>query len=557
MKKITFTVLSLLLVLVVVVAFTNCNDAPALSSSLSLRFAPETKARTLEPTLDLNEATLTYDISGTGPNGEEFSEMGITAGTKELKNLVPGVWTVIAKGRNIDNIIIVQSEPTAINLKNGNNELTLSLLPLAGTGTFNLGLSWPVDSIDSPVIVATLTPDGGTPVILDFTISGLSASIAPLTLARGYYTLSVKLNDATYGGYLVWSKVEEALIYADADTSKNWVLVKETDMHPQPLQNLGLTLNVDTKSPIEMLLSGVTSDLTYGTDMTVTASGTPVPTTWKWFLNADELVGQTTSSVTLGADLDEKTLHTLTVIGRKGDIAGSTDAIFRVGVAPIIIDPVDLKTAGNYVILAQSGITGGAGSTIVGDIGASPVTSTAITGFSLALDPSGLFSTSEFVTGSVFASDYVSPTPTTLNQAVLDSDAAYAEAATRVSLDVVNDLDGEIGGKTLVPGLYSWTSAVSINTNLTLDGPANGVWIFQIAGSLTEATNIHVNLSGGALPENIFWQVGGGVTLGANAHMEGVVLSETAIVLGQGATVKGRLYAKTAVTLDASTVTQP
>ena len=66
-----------------------------------------------------------------------------------------------------------------------------------------------------------------------------------------------------------------------------------------------------------------------------------------------------------------------------------------------------------------------------------------------------------------------------------------------------------------------------------------------------------VLLAGGALAENIFWQVEGGVLLGAGAHIEGVVLSGTSIALGAGASAHGRLLAKTAVTLDTSTVTQP
>jgi hypothetical protein len=301
----------------------------------------------------------------------------------------------------------------------------------------------------------------------------------------------------------------------------------------------------------------VISELAFDTDMTVTASGVPMPTSFKWFLDGTVLADQTISSVTLGAGLAGDTIHTLTVIGRSDDIAGSADATFRIGAAPIIIAAVDLKSAGDYVILAQTGISGNATTSVVGDIGASPVTAAAITGFSLAIDSSGTFSTSTLVTGSVFASDYLEPTPANLSLAVLDSDAAYNEAATRTHAEVVDTLGIEIGSMNLAPGLYSWASAVSISTNLTIEGPANGVWIFQIDGALTQAASIQVILAGNALPENVFWQVGGGVSLGAGAHMEGIVLSGTGIALGAGASVDGRLYAKTAVTLDASTVTQP
>ncbi|PKL13408.1 MAG: hypothetical protein CVV52_06080 [Spirochaetae bacterium HGW-Spirochaetae-8] len=557
MKKIPLTLLSLLLIFVLGVAFTNCklDEPPVLNATLSLRFTSDAEARTLTPDA-LNLTVSTYDISGTGPNGAVFLVEGITTDTYLLVDLVPGTWTVVAKGKNIDGIIIVQSAATVIELNSATETVTLSLLPIEGSGTFSLDLSWPADKIVTPGIIAVLTPDVGDPITLDFTITGTSATIVPLTLARGYYELTLKLTDATYDSYLVWSKVETVLIFAATTTSENWVLIA-SDMNEATPQDMGLIIETDTKSPIEMVLSGVSAELAYDTDMTVTASGTPVPTSWKWFLDGDVMVGETTSSVIVGTGLVENTLHTLTVIGRNGDIAGSADATFRIGAAPIIILPVDLKTAGNYVILAQSAVSGNVGTSVVGDIGASPVTAAAITGFTLVLDPSGVFSTSTLVTGSVFAADYTEPTPSALTQAVIDSNAAYTEASTRTSSYVVNDLLGEIGGMTLAPGLYSWASAVSITTDVILNGPANGVWIFQITGSLTEAANAQVLLTGAALPENVFWQVEGGVLLGANAHIEGVVLSGTSIALGAGASANGRLLAKTAVTMDTSTVTQP
>ena len=558
MKKITSMVVSLLLILLVALTFTNCNmnNAPIPKSSLTIKFTPDAESRTLKPDT-LNLAVSTYDLNGIGPNGAVFSITGITSETYTMENLVPGEWSVIAKGKNADGIVIVQSAETMITLNSAANSLPLTLLPILGTGTFALDLSWPADMVGSPEIIATLTPDGGESIPLTFVIAGTTASVAPLTLDRGYYELSVKLINKSFDEYLVWSKVETVLLFAGATTSEKWNLVT-TDMNAPTPQNLGLVLTVKTKSPIEMELSEVPAVLAYDTSMTVTASGSPVPETWKWYLDGDVLVGQTASTVTIGIGLAEKTLHTLTVIGRIGDVAGSTDVTFRIGDVPIVIDPVDLLTAGSYVILAQTAVSGNASTSVTGNIGVSPVTSTAITGFALVLDSTlGTFSTSTLVNGSVFASDYVEPTKTNLTQAVLDSDAAYEQANSRVEASAVNNLTGEIGGMKLPPGLYAWTSAVSISTNLTLEGPASGVWIFQIDGSLTQAASIEVLLSGGALPQNVFWQVGGGVSLGAGAHLEGVVLSGTGIALGAGASVDGRLFAKTAVTLDAATVTEP
>ncbi len=66
-----------------------------------------------------------------------------------------------------------------------------------------------------------------------------------------------------------------------------------------------------------------------------------------------------------------------------------------------------------------------------------------------------------------------------------------------------------------------------------------------------------VILSGGALPQNIFWQVSGAVTMGASTHFEGIILGKTGITLGSLASINGRLLAQTAVVLDATTVTVP
>ncbi|MDO8462550.1 MAG: ice-binding family protein, partial [Deltaproteobacteria bacterium] len=90
-------------------------------------------------------------------------------------------------------------------------------------------------------------------------------------------------------------------------------------------------------------------------------------------------------------------------------------------------------------------------------------------------------------------------------------------------------------------------------------GGPNDVWIFQIAGDLTQANGKSVNLAGGAQAKNIFWQVSGGtgVTIGTTAHLEGTILAAKAINLNTGASVNGRLLAQTAVALDHNTVVKP
>lgn len=208
-----------------------------------------------------------------------------------------------------------------------------------------------------------------------------------------------------------------------------------------------------------------------------------------------------------------------------------------------------LGTAGLYKILAKTGISNVPTSMVIGDMGLSPNTSAGITGFSLVLDGSGQFSTSAQVIGRVFAADYAPPTPSNLTIAILDMQAAYTDASLRLP-DVVNLNAGAIGGLTLVPGTYKWTSNVTIGTNLILDGGPDDTWIFQIDGTLMVSPGVQIILTGGAQPENIVWQVAGTTTINPGAAFIGTILDQTLIDVQTGASVNGRLLAQSAVTLD-------
>lgn len=213
--------------------------------------------------------------------------------------------------------------------------------------------------------------------------------------------------------------------------------------------------------------------------------------------------------------------------------------------------PVDLGAAGSFVILTKTGITDVPTSKVTGKIGTSPITGAA-----------DLLKCTE-VTGTVYSDDAAGPqpcsviSPSTLTAAVLDMQQAYTDAAGRVKPDFTELGTGNIGGMTLVPGLYKWSTSVTIPTDVTLSGGPDDVWIFQIAGNLNESNGIAVHLAGGAQAKNIFWQVAGLATLGTTSQFEGILLSKTLIAVQTGASVNGRLYAQTAVTLQMNVVTQP
>jgi len=216
---------------------------------------------------------------------------------------------------------------------------------------------------------------------------------------------------------------------------------------------------------------------------------------------------------------------------------------------------INLRTSGNYVILAKTAINNTPTSTITGNLGLSPAAESFITGLSLT-DATG-FATSAQITGHVFAADMVSPTSSNLTTAVENMITAYNDAAGRQNPDFLELATGNIGGKTLTPGLYKWTSTVTIPTSVTLNGGANDVWIFQISQNLSMSAATNIILVGGAQAKNIFWQVAGHANLGVGAHFEGIILSMTGITFQTGASINGRALAQTAVILDANTIVDP
>jgi hypothetical protein len=214
--------------------------------------------------------------------------------------------------------------------------------------------------------------------------------------------------------------------------------------------------------------------------------------------------------------------------------------------------PVKLGSAGTFALLSKTGITNVYASVINGDIGASPITGAAI----------GL-TCGEIAAGILYTVDAAGPLPcsvtaaTLLTAAVSDMEAAYTDAAGRVNPDFTELGSGEIGGKTLGPGLYKWGTDVKISTDVTLAGSPNDVWIFQVAGGIQQASATRVTLKGGALAKNVFWQSAGAVSIGTTAHFEGVMLAKTMVAVKTGASVNGRLLAQTAVTLQKNSITQP
>ena len=203
--------------------------------------------------------------------------------------------------------------------------------------------------------------------------------------------------------------------------------------------------------------------------------------------------------------------------------------------------PVVLGTAGTFGVLASSTVTNTGTTVISGNLGVSP--GLAVTGF-----PPG------FVTGTQFTG-VTSLAGTAQN----DLTTAYLNAQGR-SCPVLN-LPGDIGGMTLLPGVYCNSStSLGITGTVTLNGNGdpNAVFIFQIGTALTTASNSNVHLIGGAQASNVFWQVGSSATVGTGSVFNGIILAQASITLTTGAVFNGRALARTgAVTLDSNLMTNP
>jgi len=219
--------------------------------------------------------------------------------------------------------------------------------------------------------------------------------------------------------------------------------------------------------------------------------------------------------------------------------------------------PVELGEAAHFTILAGAEITTTGGGMINGDVGAYPIAGSAI-----GIPPTQ-------VNGIIYARD---ATGTQASNVVIDADlllrakndmhTAWVDAAGRTPVpsgDRLNPQGGNLGGLTLVPGLYKITTVAYITgSDLTLVGGPDDVWIFMCDQNLEVGSGIKVILAGGALAKNIFWQVGTSATLGTGSVFKGTIIADAAVTMMSTSTMEGRALAFTeGVTFDGTGGTLP
>jgi subtilisin family serine protease len=277
-----------------------------------------------------------------------------------------------------------------------------------------------------------------------------------------------------------------------------------------------------------------------------------------WQVGSSATIGTTTRLVGNIIALTSITLTTGAVISgralaRNGAVTMDTNTVGVLGcalatpAAAALVPPTQstlngvpvLGTAASLVVLGGATVTNTGATVVNADMAVSP--GTAITGFLPG----------KVVGGQIHAADAVAA------QAQLDTTTAFNTLAGQ-TCPGGNDLTGQnLGGKTLTPGVYCFSSSAQLTGILTLDaqGNSNAVFVFKTGSTITTASNASVVLINGGSPCNVFWQVGSSATIGTNTAFLGNILALTSITLTTGAVISGRALARNgAVTMDTNTV---
>lgn len=583
MKSIkTRSVLFLILILSVVL-ITGCGSDSDTAATPAPN--PDTVAPTVTLTAPLNNAVgVAINTKITATFTEAMDPITISTTTFTLKQgttLVNG--TVSYSGVTaVFTPAVYLSVSTVYNatITTGAKDLAGNALAVNKTLSFTTGVA---ADTTAPTVTLTAPINNATGVAINTKVSAtFSEAIHPLTINTTTFTL--KQGTAPVSGTVTYSGLT-AVFTPSINLSSSTIYNATITTVAKDLAGNALAVNkvwkfttgaaADTTKPTVTLTVPINNatGVAINTSITATFSEAMDPLT---ITTATFTVKQGTTTVA-GAvtysgltavfnptgNLASSTIYNATVTTGVKDLAGNTLAVnkaWKFTTGAIVAagpPPVDLGTAGDFVILAKSGVSTTGVTAVVGDIGLSPAAATFITGFGLIMDSTNTFSTSSLVTGKIYAADYTPPTPSKMTTAVGDMETAYTDAAGRVLSDYTELGAGNIDGMTLIPGLYNWSTDVSIPIGVTLSGGANDVWIFQIAGNLTVGNGAIVTLSGGAQAKNIYWQVAGQATLGTTSQFKGNILCSTSIALQTGAQMNGRTLAQTAVTLDATAITAP
>ena len=288
------------------------------------------------------------------------------------------------------------------------------------------------------------------------------------------------------------------------------------------------------------------STLTTATSASVVLINGGSPSNVFWQVGSSATLGTTTAFVGNILALTSITLNTGAVVSGRalahnGAVTMDTNTVGLIGAVtlPAAKAASTLGSAASFAVLSGSTTTNTGLTTVNGNLGVSP--GTAVTGFGPGL----------VIGGASHSADALAA------QAQADTTTAY-NTLTSQTCPAGNDLTGQnLGGRTLGPGVYCFSSSAQLTGTLTLDaqGNSNATFVFKIGSTLTTASASSVVLINGGSPNNVFWQVGSSATLGTTTAFVGNIVALTSITLTTGVVVSGRALARNgAVTMDTNTV---
>jgi len=214
------------------------------TGTLAFTLSSSMNARTLVPGISLDVAT--YDLEGAGPNDASFFISDISGASYVRYDLVPGEWIVTATARNASGDAIASASAITTIEARKTSVVTLTCVPLSGTGSLSLESSWPVDLVTEPELTATVVSVTGTVLNVPFTLGTGSGSGSLSGIPNGYHTLSIKLKEKYGADKTVWGRVEAVLILANHTTTGSWEL-SQTDL--AIYQTGGIETQLDNSIP--------------------------------------------------------------------------------------------------------------------------------------------------------------------------------------------------------------------------------------------------------------------------------------------------------------------
>jgi outer membrane protein assembly factor BamB len=328
--------LKLASIFLIVAVLAGCNGGLLPSSrsrtgSLSLTVSGSSESRTIEPILDTQIST--YEIELVGAGEPVTRSLAASDTTTTIGALAQGTWLVTVYAKNAADTIIGTGSTSVEIVEGQTATASVPVSPVVGHGTLSLAVSWPTGAIAAPSIQATLVDQSGTEWSLSF---GLDTSADPNvatylgTMEAGYYLLTLNLLDGTS---VVWGTAQGVRVVA-RETSEGTFALATNELNALSAGEAAIEITANLNNPVEITLSGVQSSLSVGNGMTVTASTAEQVETYRWYVDGQLLVGETTDTATIGS--------TLSVGGHRVDVVvEKTGTVSSTGYGFAVADPSD------------------------------------------------------------------------------------------------------------------------------------------------------------------------------------------------------------------------